>query len=542
MNKQIKEYCKITPMLLMLVFIYSNSFAGFHLGLGSAVKTKVQELKDKQDQKLEEKYISDHAPVITSLTANPTSISVGSFITLTCNASDPDKDPLTYTWSATDGVVSGTGSQITWIAPTIGGAYTISCTVSNGKGGATRQSVNVNITPVATKVWTKLLATSGFDESYGVATDPAGNIYITGWTDGNLDGNTNQGSHDVFLTKYDANGTRLWTKQLGTIGFDEGFRVATDTSGNIYITVYSEENFEGLTESSISLVKFDTDGAQLWTRQLGTGWGWGLGIATDQSDNVYVTGWTEGSFTGYTNQGSEDAFLAKYDTNGAQLWAKQFGTSGFEQGLGVATDPLGNAYVTGWTDRNLDGNINQGAYDIFLTKFDTNGAQLWTKQLGTDAIDEGTGIALDASGNIFITGWTSGGLDGNSNQGAADILLIKFDNNGTKLWTKQYGSSGDEQGVGVAIDQSGLIYVTGWTMGNLDGSTGNGKKDIFITKYSTNGTKLWTRAYGTYEIDVSNGVAVDLSGNIYISGYTWGDLDSETNQGAFDAFLTKFAP
>jgi hypothetical protein len=168
------------------------------------------------------------------------------------------------------------------------------------------------------------------------------------------------------------------------------------------------------------------------------------------------------------------------------------------------------------------------------------GTRTGTKQLGTTADDYGFGVAVDSSGNVYVTGFTGGGLDGNTNAGGADIFLVKYDSAGTKQWTRQLGTTTNDYVHGVAVDSSGNIYVTGETMGGLDGNTNAGNWDIFLVKYDSAGTKQWTRQLGTTTNDYGYGPAVDSSGNVYVTGYTDGALDGNTKAGNWDVFLVKY--
>ncbi len=147
---------------------------------------------------------------------------------------------------------------------------------------------------------------------------------------------------------------------------------------------------------------------------------------------------------------------------------------------------------------------------------------------------------MDSSDNIYLTGWTQGGLDGNTNAGGQDIFLVKYNSSGVKQWTQQLGSTSSEVGLGVTVDSSDNIYVTGYTKGSLDGYTNSGGSDIFLVKYYDNGTKQWTKQLGTSEYDSANGVTVDSSDNIYVTGSTKGGLDGNTHSGRHDIFLVKY--
>ena len=150
-------------------------------------------------------------------------------------------------------------------------------------------------------------------------------------------------------------------------------------------------------------------------------------------------------------------------------------------------DSSNNIYVTGGTYGGLDNNTSSGNYDIFLVKYNSSGEKQWTKQLGTSSDDYGRGVTVDSSNNIYVTGSTHGELDGNTSSGSSDIFLVKYYDNGTKQWTKQYGSSSSDGGFGVTVDNSSNIYVTGYSKGGLDGNTNSGYEDIFLMKFNSDG-------------------------------------------------------
>jgi uncharacterized delta-60 repeat protein len=395
-----------------------------------------------------------------------------------------------------------------------------------------------------TSSWTKQLGTTTYDSGIGVTTDSSDNIYVTGLTDGDLDGNTSSGGRDIFLVKYNSSGTKHWTKQLGTSSNDEGYDVTTDSSGNIYVTGLTDGDLDGNTSSGnneIILVKYNSSGTKQWTKQLGTSDNdSGLGVTTDSSGNIYVTGETWGGLDGNTSSGKNDIFLVKYNSFGTKQWTKQLGTSTFDEGSGVTTDSSGNIYVTGDTGGGLDGNTSSGKQDIFLIKYSFSGTKQWTKQLSNSSNEQVFGVATDSSGNIYVTGTTMGNLDGNTFCYCNDIFLIKYNSSGTKQWTKQLRTSSVDYGRGVTTDSSDNIYVTGYTYGGLDGNTNSGKNDIFLIKYNSSGTKQWTKQLGTSTFDAAYGVTTDSSGNIYVTGGTGGGLDGNTSSGSGDIFIVKY--
>ncbi len=193
-----------------------------------------------------------------------------------------------------------------------------------------------------------------------------------------------------------------------------------------------------------------------------------------------------------------------------------------DRSRGVATASDGSIFITGFTLGDLDGETNAGNYEAFLTKYGSDGTKAWTKLLGTSIFEESYGVATASDGSIYITGYTNGDLDG-------------------ETWTKLLGTSSAEESYGVAIASDGSIFITGYTFGDLDGETNAGSLDIFVSKYSSDGTKAWTKLLGTSSSDYGFGVATASDGSIYITGLTRGDLNGETNAGSADAFLIKLA-
>ncbi|MDP6546225.1 MAG: SBBP repeat-containing protein [Phycisphaerae bacterium] len=393
--------------------------------------------------------------------------------------------------------------------------------------------------------WTRQLGTSVNDYGRGVSVDSSGNAYVTGYTAAGLDGNTSAGADDIFLTKYDTDGAKQWTRQLGTSSTNHGYGVSVDSSGSAYVAGITNGGLDGNTSAGgtdIFLTKYSTDGVNQWTRQLGsTTSDWCYGVSVDSSGAAYITGYTYGGLDGNSNQGLADIYLTKYNTSGVKQWTRQLGAIGTDKGHGVSVDSSGAAYVTGYTNGALDGNISVGSDDIILTKYNTNGVKQWTKQLGTSTVEYGYGVSVDSSGNAYVTGFTYGEFDGNTSAGGMDMFLTKYNTDGAEQWTEQLGSTGGDRGYGVSIDSSGNAYVTGYTDGDLDGNAGAGDDDIFLTKYNTDGVKQWTEQLGSSSDDIGYGVSVDSSGNVcYVTGYTFGDLDGNTSAGGADMFLTKY--
>ena len=383
--------------------------------------------------------------------------------------------------------------------------------------------------------WLRQVGTSSDDISWGVSADGLGNVYITG-------NEPFAGSSGAFLTKYDGHGAPQWTRQLDTGEFDRSWDVSADGLGNVYISGFTEGSLvDGQINAGSNdafLSKYDEEGALQWTRQFGTGGSdEGRGVSADGLGNVYITGFTEGSLVdGQINAGSSDAFLSKYDEHGTLRWTRQLGTSTKDESVSVSADLLGSVYISGFSGR-LGGNA--GGSDAFVSKYDADGTLQWTRSLGTRGPDWSNRVSSDGLGNVYISGSTSGSLGEEPFAGGDfDAFVSKFDAAGTLQWTRQLGTSGDEWSNGVSADRLGGVYISGFTEGNL-GAHNAGAWDAFVSKYNASGTLQWTQQLGTTVHESSLGVSADRLGNVYISGYTEGDLEGP-NAGDWDAFVAKF--
>jgi hypothetical protein len=400
-------------------------------------------------------------------------------------------------------------------------------------------------------IGTKLMGVAGHD-TYGisVATDASGNVYVAGLTNGGLDGNTLTGNYDFFVTKYNSSGVKQYTRQLGVAEQDTfGRSVATDANGNVYVSGSTRGDLDGNTRigtTDFFFTKYNSSGVKQYTRQLGVAGEDtdGYSVAIDANGNVYVAGYTTGGLDGNTLSGIRDFFVTKYNSSGVKQYTRQMGVAGeHTNSSSLAIDASGNVYVVGTTRGDLDGNTQTGTYDFFVTKYNGSGVKQYTRQMGvTGASTIGYSVAIDANGNVYVAGYTYGGLDGNTLTGTRDSFVTKYNSSGVKQYTRQLGVAGKiTEGASVATDANGNVYVSGSTRGGLDGNTQTGTADFFVTKYDSSGVKQYSRQLGVAGQDTSGySVATDASGNVYVAGHTDGGLDGNALTGTRDFFVTKY--
>jgi hypothetical protein len=330
----------------------------------------------------------------------------------------------------------------------------------------------------------------------------------------------------------------------GTDANDVGRGLAIDTLGNVYVAGSTEGGLDGQTPLGSGdnfLMKFDRGGTHLWTRQWGTtGNEWAQGVAVDAAGAVFVCGSTNGSLDGQTGAGQYDNYLSKFQPDGTHLWTRQWGNTGNQYAFHVALDAAGNAYVTGYTEGGLDGQTSAGSEDIFLTKFGPDGTRLWTRQWGTSVNDNGTAVVADAGGVAYVTGTVTAALPGLSHAGSYDVFLTRYEADGTWAWSRQMGTGGGDFAKDIGLDPAGNVILTGHTEGAIDGQSSAGSVDAFFTKYSPSGVRQLTRQWGNGNADYTYGIAADAAGNVFVCGETQASLDGQPFQGMSDIFLTKF--
>jgi hypothetical protein len=471
--------------------------------------------------------------------------------------------------------------------------------------GAYDHSQPLVIDPVLT--YSTYLGGPGEDDGYGIALDAAGNAYVTGYT-ASTNFPTTPGAfqtayggdtYNAFVTKLNPTGTALvYSTYLRGALLDEGYGIAVDAAGNAYVTgETSSKNFPttagafqttygSLGYSDAFVTKLNPTGTALvYSTYLGgTSNDRGSGIAVDAAGNAYVTGstasanfpTTAGAFqTSYG--GNVNAFVTKLNPTGTALvYSTYLGGTGGDGGDGIAVDAAGNAYVTGST-QSANFPTTAGAYQsvgatgvTFVTKLNPTGTALvYSTYLGGTGGDYGDGIAVDAAGNAYVTGYTAstnfpttpGAFQmsyGGGSGGSYDAFVTKLNPTGTALVYSTYlGGAGDDRGSGIAVDAAGNAYVTGYTSsanfpitaGALQTSFG-GNYDAFVTKLNPTGTALVYSTYlGGTGLDLDYGIAVDAAGNAYVTGYTFstnfpttaGAVQRTIGGGSYgDAFVAKF--
>lgn len=338
----------------------------------------------------------------------------------------------------------------------------------------------------------------------------------------------------------------LWAKSAGGINDDEGTSIATDNSGNTYVT----GSFQGtatfgtinLTSSGgfdIFAAKLNSAGNWIWAIKAGgTDDDRGAGIAVDSAGNVYLTGYyggysgqsaTFGTIT-LTNSGYHDIFVAKLNSGGNWLWAQRAGGSNNELAYSIAVDSAANVYLSGEFGGSATFGANSltssGNADIFVAKLNNSGDWLWAQSAGGSDNDAAYSIAVDSTAKVYLTGDYRGTATFGATElvslGNWEIFVAKLDGSGNWLWAQSAGGISTDHAFSIAVDSAANVYLTGnfyqsASFGTIT-LTSSGAYNIFVAKLGSAGNWLWAKNAGGTSYDYGRGIALDGAGNIYITG------------------------
>lgn len=368
----------------------------------------------------------------------------------------------------------------------------------------------LNAQQTVNELWTSRYDGTGndYDEATSVAVDAFGNVFVCGGSTGTT---TEQ---DIAVAKYSPTGAQLWVQRYNGPGngFDDGYKLILDNLANVYVIGTSTGTTSG--QDGI-LLKYNSSGTFQWEgRYTGPSdfTDEFYSVEVDGSYNVYVTGYSNGDTTG------DDVITIKYNSAGAQQWARRYNgpISNDDYGNQVVLDGAGNVYVAAAHTGDI------ADLDFLTIKYDNNGNQQWiaTYNGPGNGPDFPSSCAIDLnSGSLYVVGYSA-----QVGTGPSDYTLIKYNLSGQEQWVRTYNGPANaaDEAYSVIIDVAGSVYITG-------NSIGQGTMDDYATvKYSSAGVQQWAARYdGTGNDDYANYFAVDVAGNVYVTGVSWGGASKE---------------
>lgn len=328
------------------------------------------------------------------------------------------------------------------------------------------------------------------DRSNDLYLDPGANVYVTGKTK-----SFGVGNDDAFVLKYNSGGDVLWQRTWGESSNDEATAVGADSDGNVYIagTTYSFD----VRGSGTFLVQYDASGSVLWQKKWdGIMNDFIRGIGTS-SGGIYLAGETNSN-----DIASRDTLAVKYNAGGSVQWAKSWGTSGTDSAYGIAVDSSDNIYICGET-------ATMSGTDCVLLKYSGFGSLQWSKDWSHTGTERGRAVVVTSGGSsIYVVGQTNSDGAGND-----DALILKYGSNGALIWEKTWGGINSDIAYGVAVDDTGTIYVTGMT--SSFGASGA----AFLLKYDSSGFIVEQKIWDGPAPDSGASVSADAY-CIFVAGYT----------------------
>lgn len=425
-------------------------------------------------------------------------------------------------------------------------------------------------------LWAKQFGDASDQEGRSICADATGNVILTGYFNGSIDfgggASMSAGGGDAFVAKLDPNGSFLWSRSFGDMSAQAGQGVAVDAQGSVVATGYfnGASDFGGGTltsggSSDVFVVKLSAGGDHLWSKGFGgAGIQSGQGVAIDGMGNVLLTGYFNGSidFGGgaLASVGNADVFIAKLSPTGDHVWSKGFGDVQAQSGQAIAVDPSGDVIVVGTFSGAVDfgGGLlaSAGGSDLFVVKLSADGDHLWSRSFGDGAAQLAQGVAVDAFGNVIVTGVFAGTVDFGGgplvSKGSSDLFTVKLDASGAHVWSKQFGDDGVQSSATITVDNLGNLLLTGGFVGSVNfgggplASASLSVGDIFVAKLDPSGEHQWSFRFGDIQDQAGQGIAADPAGNVLVTGHFAGSTDFGAgplmSAGSSDIFVVKLSP
>ena len=421
-------------------------------------------------------------------------------------------------------------------------------------------------------VWSKNFGDFDGQYGRSIAADAMGNVFVCGVFHSKLDlggGPITSNALDGFLTKLDPSGNHLWTKHYTGDSSQYPTSLAVDTAGNVVVvgSFAGTTDFGGgalvATDSDVFVAKYNAAGTHLWSKRYGEADVQAASaVAIDATGNITIGGTLLGAadFGGGLMTATDiDLFGIKLDPNGNHVWSKRFDQALGSQPelMGVAVDSAGNVAFTGYffTSIDLGGGplASAGNGDVFVVKLGPGGQHVWSKRFGNGLFQYAAGVGFDGGGNLFLAGGVTGSIDlgGGAlvSAGSEDAFVAKLDAAGAHLWSKRYGDGQSQGFYDIAVSKTGDIALSLLLRGTVDfggGPLTGAGVDIAIARLDSSGNHVWSRRAGDDSPQSANAIAFDEAGHVLLTGELVGSIDFGsgmlTSAGSSDLLIAKLAP
>ena len=355
-----------------------------------------------------------------------------------------------------------------------------------------------------------------------------------------------------WVMKIDKDGNEIWSNHYNlTSHFSMLYRVEETSDGGFIVAGVSY--FDTASTEYGWLLRLDANGNEIWSNQYGIATSIEVLVSVKQtSDGGFIAaGYTDGTLPGNISYGLDDGWVLRVDANGNEIWSNQYGSAGSDRIEGIIITDDNHFVAVGATTGSVTDGTLIGIEDGWMLKVDSSGNEVWSKQYGSPAVDTFNSIIQTSTGNYLAVGQAGAAIGDNTfSGGVADTWLTEINPSGNEVWTKMYGSSGDDGLVDITSTKTGDYVAVGYTTGdmtitNLSASSKMNSKaniggyDGLVLKVDSSGNLLWSNQYGTPETDVLEGVIQSADGSYVAVGYTQGSVTDGTNYGSFDGWILK---
>ena len=385
---------------------------------------------------------------------------------------------------------------------------------------------------------------SGNEYLYSIIETSDRGILVAGESSSIDAGFDNKGSDDAIIIKYDKYGRKEWIKNFGGSKYDSFSSVIETRDKGIIAVGYSSSVDVGFTNSGKTdaiVVKYDKDGNQLWVKNFGgSNREFFYSVVESSDGGIIAVGKSDSSDAEFGAKGDEDAIVVKYDSEGNQLWVKNFGGSASDEFNSVVESSDGGIIAVGDSNSTNTGFTNKGGIDAIVVKYDKDGNQQWAKSFGGSDVDTFNSVIETSDKGIIAVGYSNSINAGFNSKGGGDGIVIKYDNEGNQLWIKNFSGSGLERFDSVVETSDKGIMATGFSNSVNAGFTNRGGNDAVIVKYNSEGNEQWIKNFGGVDEDCFESVIETSDNGILAVGYSWSIDAGFVNKGMCDIVIVKY--